>query len=113
MQHRSPLTLVSLCVGFVLLLLVSVGRFAAAQTCLEPPSGLVSWWPGDGDANDIIGPNDGTLQGGTTFAPGMVGQAFRFDGIDDHIRVPHHPSLNLASALTIEAWINSPSTGAK
>jgi hypothetical protein len=30
--------------------------------CLAPPSGLVSWWPGDGNASDIQSGNDGTLQ---------------------------------------------------
>ena len=39
---------------------------------------------------DIIGPNDGSLEGGTTFAQGKVGQAFRFDGVDGYIRVPNH-----------------------
>jgi len=32
-----------------------------ADTCISPPSGLVGWWPGDGNANDIIGGNNGTL----------------------------------------------------
>ncbi|MBI3058987.1 MAG: hypothetical protein HYY81_06725 [Deltaproteobacteria bacterium] len=33
------------------------------------------WWPGNGHAGDIKDGNDGTLQNGATFAPGMVGQA--------------------------------------
>ena len=78
--------------------------------CVEPPADIVSWWPGEGNAQDSIGSNDGTLQGGTVFVQGIVGQAFRFDGADDYIRIPHHPSLNLASALTIEAWISPAST---
>jgi hypothetical protein len=52
----------------------------SADTCVPPPAGLVSWWPGDGNAQDIIGPNDGTLQGGATFAPGVVGEAFKLNG---------------------------------
>ncbi len=24
---------------------------------VEPPSGLVSWWPGDGNAFDVVGTN--------------------------------------------------------
>ena len=35
---------------------------ASAQSCVTPPSGLVSWWPGDGDAKDIIDGNDGILK---------------------------------------------------
>src|SRR5262245_25202381 len=26
-----------------------------SPACVAPPSGLVSWWPGDGNANDIQG----------------------------------------------------------
>jgi len=47
-----------------------------AQTCVQPPSGLVSWWPGDGNALDIVGPNNGSLVGGVTFSTGKVDQAF-------------------------------------
>ena len=35
----------------------------------------MSWWPGDGTADDIIDGNDGVLNG-ATFTPGIVGQAF-------------------------------------
>jgi hypothetical protein len=37
--------------------------------------GLVGYWPGDGDTNDIVGPNSGTLVNGVTFALGLFGQA--------------------------------------
>jgi PKD repeat protein len=48
--------------------------------CTPPPSGLISWWPGQSNALDIAGGNNGTLIGGVTFANGEVGQAFNFDG---------------------------------
>lgn len=50
--------------------------------CIPVPSGIVSWWPGDGNANDISGTNTGTLQNGATFASGKVNQAFSFDGVN-------------------------------
>ena len=34
---------------------------AAAQDCFPAPEGLVSWWPGDGNADDINDGNAGTL----------------------------------------------------
>lgn len=46
--------------------------------CVPPPAGLVSWWPGDGNADDIVGTNHSTLAGGATFVPGIVGDAFSF-----------------------------------
>lgn len=42
---------------------------------------------------------------GATVAPGKVGQAFSFDGIDDFVNVPDASTLN-PNRLTIEAWVN-------
>ena len=54
-----------------LLALITPASQVAAQSCVQPPDGLVSWWPGDGNANDIQDSNYGTLQNGATFAPGI------------------------------------------
>lgn len=74
--------------------------------CIPPPAGMVAWWPGDNNANDIQGGNNGILVGGATFSPsGKVGPAFLLDGINDYVRVPSSPSLNPAGSFTIDAWI--------
>jgi len=76
-------------------------------SCTPPPSGLVSWWPGDGSAEDITDGNDGTLQGGTSFGAGLVGQAFSFDGSADFVAVGNPANLHLgASDFTVDAWVN-------
>lgn len=67
--------------------------------------GLVGWWPGEGNENDIAGGHNGTSYNGVTFAPGEVGQAFSFDGIDDNVRIPFNPIFNSHNALTLEAWV--------
>ena len=72
---------------------------------IGPTAGLVSWWPGDGNANDIVGGSNGTLQSGATFLPGIVGEAFSFDGVDDYVQVSHERSLMPTTALTLAAWI--------
>jgi hypothetical protein len=54
------------------------------SACIAPPSNLISWWPGDGNANDVWDSNPGTSYG-ATFATGKVGQAFSFDGLDDYV----------------------------
>ena len=72
--------------------------------CVTPPSGLVSWWPGGGNANDIQGDNDGTLFNGATFTSGRVGQAFSFDGNDDYVEVQNSPNLNPTQQISVEAW---------
>lgn len=74
--------------------------------CVPPPSGLVSWWPGDGDASDIQGSNHGMLQNGATFEPGMVSQAFSFDGVDDYVSVAANPNLH-SGAITIDLWVQA------
>ncbi len=61
--------------------------------CIQPPAGLVIWWPGDGNANDFIGGNHGVVQNGAAFAPGLVGEAFSLDSVDDFVEVPDSPSF--------------------
>jgi hypothetical protein len=82
----------------------SAGKCEQPPACITPPSGMVAWWPGDDDANDIAGGNNGTLHNGATFAAGMVGQAFSFDGLDDFVEVTDAASLN-PPAITLDAWI--------
>ncbi len=36
----------------------------------------------------------------------MIDGALSFDGIDDYVSVPDSPSLDLATAITTEAWVN-------
>jgi Concanavalin A-like lectin/glucanases superfamily len=79
--------------------------------CVPPPSGLVSWWSGEGNGKDIMGTNNGAPQGGATFATGKVGQAFDFTPASGTVIVPDSPSLRLTNQLTIEAWINARTLG--
>jgi len=71
--------------------------------CTTPPDNMVSWWPGDGDANDIVDGNNGT-EYGATYAAGRVDQAFSFDGVDDYVEVPDADNLDVSNELTIDAW---------
>jgi hypothetical protein len=72
-------------------------------SCPNPPSGLVSWWPGDGSADDVLGNNDGVLQNGASFGSGIAGgQAFRFHGVDDYVETP---SMNIGNTFSIDFWI--------
>src|SRR5262245_3493869 len=38
-----------------------------AQNCVPPPAGLVAWWTADGEATDLLGSHDGTLENGAGF----------------------------------------------
>lgn len=77
----------------------------ASPTCVEPPDDLVSWWPGDGNANDIVDGNDGSLENGATFGAGKVGQAFSFDGVDDYVNIGYMGSFPAKG--TIEFWMKA------
>jgi Concanavalin A-like lectin/glucanases superfamily len=80
---------------------------AGPAGCVPLPSGAVSWWPAEGDAQDILDGNHGTLQNGATFAPGKVGAAFSLDGVDDYVDAGNDGSLMPTSAITIEAWFKT------
>ena len=73
--------------------------------CIAPPSGIVSWWPGEGSASDVVGPNDSELTNGSTFAPGKVGLAFSLDAVDDVVNGPAEIIGDLQQ-LTVEVWVN-------
>jgi len=70
------------------------------------PSGLVALWSGEGDGNDSVGGNNGVLHGDVSFAPGKVGQAFAFNGINAYVEVPSSANLKFSDAFTVEAWVN-------
>jgi Concanavalin A-like lectin/glucanases superfamily/Immunoglobulin domain/Immunoglobulin I-set domain len=81
------------------------------DSCSVPP-GVVSWWTAEGNANDSAGSNPGTLEGGTGFAPGEVGQAFDFRNGTGYVQVPDSPSLNFGgNDFSIELWANFTSLG--
>lgn len=86
---------------------------AFAQGGVPAPTGLVSWWPGEGNANDIVGTNHGTVIGGVTYTKGEVGQAFSFDGNTGYVSIPDAPSLDaFTTNITIETWIKANQTNA-
>jgi hypothetical protein len=79
----------------------------ARADCAPAPSGLVSWWAGEGNGSDNAGRNAATLQN-LTFGAGEVGQGFVFNGTNAYVRVPASTGLNvgLSNGFTLEAWIN-------
>jgi hypothetical protein len=74
------------------------------SSCVTPPSNMIAWWPGDGNTQDIQGGNNGQLKNGTSFGAGEVGQAFKFNGVNNYVLVPDNSSLNYTD-FTYDAWI--------
>jgi hypothetical protein len=85
---------------------------APGINCVNAPAGLVAWWPGDGNALDIVGGNNGTPVGGVTFTNGEVGQAFSFDGSSGYVALPDNlfpfPS---SSPFSFVLWFKTASSG--
>ena len=93
--------------GLVLLGLIAVALFSDNQGLASSVPGLVSQWSAEGNANDSVGSNNGTLVNGASFAPGVVGQAFSLDGVDDVVRVPNSESLSFGptSPMSVVVWV--------
>jgi hypothetical protein len=63
-----------------------------------------------GDAQDVIGNHDGTVNGAslTTDHLGVQNAAYSFDGVDDYILVNDHGDLDLSGDFTIIVSFNTP-----
>ncbi|MDP3699028.1 MAG: glycosyl hydrolase family 28-related protein [Nanoarchaeota archaeon] len=90
---------------------------SCAQDCGNacPTNNLVSWWPADGNAKDLISGNDGELKVNAAFTSGEVGQAFSLTSSNDAIDMgdPFDGSLNFGTSdFTIAFWGKSLSPGA-
>jgi hypothetical protein len=81
------------------------GRFIGATV----PSGIVSWWRAEGNAQDALGTNNGVLTNGTTFVTGKDGQAFALNGTNQSVDMIDSPSLRPVS-ITLETWVMFNST---
>lgn len=78
---------------------------AEPPACVDNFDGLVSWWPGDFDADDIIGSNAGLRYNGASIAPALARGGFTFDGKDDYVKVADSDSLDVVGGLSLNAWV--------
>src|SRR5262245_4943443 len=81
---------VSLGLGSILLFPSRVTT-QATEACIQPPSGIIAWWPFDETsgttAQDIVGVNPGVHVNGPVSTTGQVDGSLRFDGVDDYVGV--------------------------
>ena len=87
-----------------------------SAACLSQPElrGLLGWWPGEGDMNDISGNNSHGVspagaQGPAFDSRGQVGQAFKFTVVDsshdnNRIKLPVN-SARIGNIVTVDFWM--------
>jgi hypothetical protein len=87
------------------LFLFCLVAFTDAQTSTIDASSLIGWWSAEGNANDALGKHPGRLQGNASFARGIKGTAFDFNGVDQFVDISSGPDLNPEGSFSISVWI--------
>jgi hypothetical protein len=96
---------IQLCFALVCLLSFAATWRTSAAVCVQAPAGIVAWYRGEGNPSDFFGTHPGAGRNGVAFVPGLVGEAFQFDGTDDMIEVPEAVELH-PPHITVEVWVN-------
>ena len=95
--------------GLLLILVLAPASYAVATSCIQPPEGLIAWWPLDETSGttaiDMVGGNDGTYVNSPTPVMGNVAYALSFDGINDYVDLGNDSSLDIPGSVTILAWV--------
>ena len=85
------------------------GQFLEAASCVPAPPGLVGWWSGDSNANDISGTNNPSTVSLVGFVPGQVQNGFSF-GKSGYILIPSTAAL-ANQRFTWAAWVRPDGPG--
>jgi hypothetical protein len=88
--------------GFAIVLLM-FALLAGMANAADVSTGLVAYWPLDGNADDVVGDFDGEPVNDPDWVDGRVGQAVNLDGTQ-HINVPDFELVT--NDITFVAWIN-------
>lgn len=85
---------------------VGVVSPAFAGACLAPADDAILWLSGERNGHDLVGVHNGTAFGDLVYVSGIVGEGFRFDGVDDGIATDTTiaEQRTLREAFTYEFW---------
>ena len=70
--------------------------------------GLVSMYKAESNANDSFGTNNGTAQGGLTYATGKSVDSFVFNGTNSYVQLPED-SMRFNDSFSVEFWLKTSS----
>src|SRR5262245_31987300 len=95
----------------ILAVLLGVASFRASGQV-----DLIAHWQldensGTATADTTANRNDGTLTNGPIWAPGYIGNALSFDGVNDYVQVPNSASLGITTDITLAAWVKRAALG--
>lgn len=91
----------------------SLGAWKYIEYVEDPTEGLVAYWPLNNNTNDIIGGNNGTLNGSPDWTTGPdESRALEFNGSPDGMEVPRPTGFmnTWGDSCTFSIWINIPSS---
>jgi hypothetical protein len=94
---------------FSIAILIATASFAQIPNYV-PTTGLVGWWPFNGNANDESGNgNNGTVNGAMLSSDrfGNVNKAYNFDGVDDFIEIADNNIFHFGtnSSFSVSFWL--------
>ena len=84
--------------------------------CVEPPHGMVAWYPLDAAEPDLLVHelafnNQGEPFNGTAVSGGMVNESAIFDGVNDFYEAPDAPQINFGTGdFSMDAWVRTTDT---
>ena len=89
----------------ILSLLALVTVLSLPNIAAAVPIGMTHLWEAEGNTIDSIGGVTGSLTGDTSYATGISGQAFSFDGANDLFTAAVDLSPSSFAAVTFGAWV--------
>jgi len=76
-------------------------------TCQD--KNLIGYWKFNEGEGNIAHDSSGYGNHGTIYGANWASPALSFDGIDDYVNIGNNSNLQITSAITLEAWIKTPS----
>jgi hypothetical protein len=89
--------------GFFVVFVLLAGLTASVANAADLTSGLVGYWPLDGDFTDLAGDTEGDLVDGADWAAGRVNLGIEFDGSTGYAAISGFEMIT--DTLTCVAWI--------